>query len=75
MADQLRDSSPWPDGLPYSVWAATIRGAACLNRVLVTITIGDEAPTWFNVTHVIFIPKGTMGNAGVYVARAFEFGS
>lgn len=65
------DSSPGPDGLPYSASGAAIGGIASLFRVLVTL--GAQALASCNASLVTFIRKGVTGTGGAYAEREAEY--
>lgn len=72
MVRKVRDTSPGPDGLPYSVWGATVGGITSLYRVLIALTLGAQPPGWFNAALVIFIPKG-VSTGEAYSATEAEY--
>lgn len=67
------DSSPGPDGLPYSAWGANDESIHCLYSVLQAIASGAAVPEWFNAALLISIPKKAGPNAAAYSARAANF--
>ena len=54
-----RTSAPGPDGLPYTVWSASLAcGIAVLYRCYLDVISGVSPPSWYNESLLVFIPKG-----------------
>jgi hypothetical protein len=57
-----RNSAPGPDGIAYAAWAAAdVKGIDLLYRCLIYLCNGFSAPDWFNMSLMVFIPKGSDG--------------
>jgi hypothetical protein len=66
----LCDSSPGPDGLPYSAWQhADETVTDCLYAAFCDFAAGEALPSDFNFGHLVFIPKGEEDGDPVQVRR------
>ena len=64
------DSSPGPDGIPYSAWLdADGIGAETLFFVGLHFARGCAPPLWFNESVAVFLAKGSLADDGVEVIR------
>lgn len=68
-----RDSSPGPNGLPYSAWIASRAALVCLYSATGAMSTGETVPAWFNAATVILIPKKLPPGATAYAAKPGEY--
>lgn len=73
VAQSTRDSSPGPDGLPYSAWTSCPLALTCLHRTTLAMAEGAKSPTWFNAATMIMIPKKLAPGATAYAAAPAEY--
>jgi hypothetical protein len=65
-----RNSAPGPDGISYAAWAAADeKGIDLLYRCLLHLCSGFSAPDWFNLSLMVFIPKGADGSISSVEAK------
>jgi len=74
MVDKMRDTSPGPDGLPYTAWGKA--GDTIIDFVYeayVSLLDGSELPKGFNHSDMVFIPKGDqVEEGGSFVRKPTE---
>ena len=70
MCSVVRRSAPGPDGIVYTAWSACGEEAAfILYDCYKGIMAGEAVPEWFNLSTLVFIPKGDSGGSAGVQAR------
>ena len=73
IAERCSDSTPGPDGIPYSAWVrADPRFVDCVHRAYEELLDGASLPDDFNDAHMVFLPKGEQDGDEHGIARLPE---
>ena len=74
MVSKMRDTSPGPDGLPYTAWGKA--GDTVLELVYdayIALLGGTQLPKGFNHSDMVFIPKGDQAEEdGTFIRKPSE---